>query len=564
MAVSSDRRTSTGWWIARSALLMALGLLVVTPLWAQESRRGDRVIHRYLDPGRWLESAQPEGSGTSAAPAGADRPAPAEGEPPGLWMSPGQDEWIWTAEGPIGPQGVEEPHGPLDLNTGGTDLDDRTDRVDALNYQASFDPSVVPFKRGVVQNKIRRHNDGRYTAWLEQGSFQRVHIGGGPRAGEDRFWGSFLVRIESGSRHSIPSVAPDQRVLTVETEPAVELILERDSGDNFYVSADHDGLLRINMEIMVRRDYFAAPLDNSVDWGAFGSPGANLDGEIRRAAGEVLNMIGISRASASPVEALEGLVEYYRDFEARPFPDGINGDRYIEISRQKIGVCRHRSLTFMITAEALGIATRYVYNEAHAFVEIYWPGQGWRRIDLGGAADAFNYQNQQGGRIYEGGWDDGLPRPPAYEEELARLGGEGDTEDESGEGAGEFSEGGLESRESLEGLPDDFDEAPWSMDEEQDLSEAPEIERQPGPQIQLLEADGEVFRGQPLRVRGRVEPAIPGDDIVLFLVPSGTNEGQSGVELGVATVDEEGLFEGEWTVPRDVGLGRWRLRGRVK
>ena len=40
----------------------------------------------------------------------------------------------------------------------------------------------------------------------------------------------------------------------------------------------------------------------------------------------------------------------------------------------------------MITANALGIPTRLVENEAHAFVEVWFPERSWQRIDLGGAA----------------------------------------------------------------------------------------------------------------------------------------------------------------------------------
>ena len=48
------------------------------------------------------------------------------------------------------------------------------------------------------------------------------------------------------------------------------------------------------------------------------------------------------------------------------------------------GVCRHRAYAFLVTAQSLGIPTRLVENEAHAWVEVH-DGTLWRRIDLGGA-----------------------------------------------------------------------------------------------------------------------------------------------------------------------------------
>src|SRR5690606_17097450 len=49
------------------------------------------------------------------------------------------------------------------------------------------------------------------------------------------------------------------------------------------------------------------------------------------------------------------------------------------------GVCRHRAYAFVVTAGALGLSSRLVQNEAHAWVEVF-DGDGFVRVDLGGAA----------------------------------------------------------------------------------------------------------------------------------------------------------------------------------
>ena len=66
-------------------------------------------------------------------------------------------------------------------------------------------------------------------------------------------------------------------------------------------------------------------------------------------------------------------------------------DVYQSICINGIGACRHRSFGFFVTALALGAPTRYISNEAHAFVEVYVPEDNetfstshWKRINLGG------------------------------------------------------------------------------------------------------------------------------------------------------------------------------------
>ncbi len=559
--------------MGRWKLVVAGGLMMTVAMSAvvvaQESRRGDRVLHRYLDRDLWLEL---RGSG-EAPPRAVRPPQRAPGEAPALEVSPGAEEWIWTSSGPVGPGTLEEPHGPLNPAGGETELDDLTDRVDSLDYQASFDPSVVPLKRGVAQNRVVRHEGGRYVSFLESRVNRPVAIGGDEQVGEELFWGSFLVRMEPGQRHSIPSVAPNQRVLVVNTEPLVDLEVEVDEADNFFVRGDHDGMVRINMRVAAPTTYFDGRFDDAVTWDDLPRGVAPLQRDVRRTAETVLSeVIGIDRDRHSPREALFRLVEYYRDFEGRPFPADVVGDRYVEITRQQVGVCRHRSLTFMVSALALGIPTRYVYNEAHAFVEVRWPGLGWRRIDLGGAADQFHYQNQQSSAIHEGGWHDDLPTPPAFQEELDRMEATGfDGLDQgSGDGPGEPAE----ARESSEvgdggegelgepgeqgepGEPGEFmGRAGLTTGDEQSM--AP-----PEPPVELLSADGEVLRGHPLRVRGRVEAGAV-QWVELFLVPVHAEGWAGALSLGIADVDSGGYFEGQWAVPSQVRLGRWRLRARA-
>lgn len=529
--------------IVGAAGLVAL-VVCISVAAGQESRRGDRVLHRYLDETRW----RADGGGVAAG-AGLAQPG-ASGQ--GLSVAPGSEEWIWTAQGPVGPQAIGEPHGPLSAGGGETALDDVTDRVESIHYQASFEPSVVPFKRGVVQNRVRQRPDGSYAAYLEPGRYEEVSLEGQLFGDEERFRGSFLVRLTPGERQGLPSVAPAQRIVSYSVEPDVELKIERDEGANYFISADYDGLMRVQLELAVSSGYFDGDPHDFSDWSGFEEPGYGLDQQSQAAAERIFVQLGISRQGLTPRQALMRLVEYYRDFEARPFP-GMEqgGDLFVELTTQQVGVCRHRSLAFMIAAQALGIRTNYVYNEAHAFVEVYWPGQGWRRIDLGGAADSFDYQNQGSGRIHQGGREDIFPRPPAFQEELALLEGEEQKKEEAQ--AQSVSDAVLEeASEVLEDEPQEVQQERLEMVEEQSAA----------PQVELLEADGEVLRGQQLRVRGRISGKSSGSVVELYLVPVGGGGGAPGVKLGEAVVDERGFFEGSWEVPGQVGLGRWKIEGR--
>lgn len=395
---------------------------------AQSDRRRSnsrRVLHEYFDPWNVQFSGQASARKDSED-AGEGSFGGAPGQPPGLSLQPATDEMILGNQGPVDAGNTATPWGPLDPGAGAPSrLDSETDRVDHLNYWANFEPSVVPYKRVVVQNQVRTI-DGEYSLHVDSGRFSGVTIqGGAARGDEEVFWGSFLLRARDGERHPIPSVAPEQRILSVQVAPMVGLRVERDEADNFYIVPASDGLLRVNMKIAAPRVYFSGVLSQAITWRDFSQlpqrRDTRLSKPIQRVAADVLKLNGASTRMA-PRDALYALIEYYRDFEARPFPDTLaKDDLYAAISEAQVGVCRHRSLAFVISARALGIPARYIYNEAHAFVEIYWPKMGWRRIDLGGAADQLDYAGRRGGGVHQAE-PDALPQPPNYISELERMG----------------------------------------------------------------------------------------------------------------------------------------------
>ena len=106
----------------------------------------------------------------------------------------------------------------------------------------------------------------------------------------------------------------------------------------------------------------------------------------------MLGTLGISQAQR-PREAVRALVDYFRTFApSEDAPRAASGSAlYSELALSKKGVCRHRAYAFVVTALALGVPSRLVRNEAHAWVEVS-DGLQWHRIDLGGAASHLEYE----------------------------------------------------------------------------------------------------------------------------------------------------------------------------
>jgi hypothetical protein len=537
---------------------------------AQESVRRGIVLHEYFEGG----ALQPRGDAQGALAPGEGR-----GMTPTLSLEPRPGEMIFSGDGPIGDVPIDAPHGPLDPRAGESRLDGETDRVDQLDYFENFDPSIIPYKRLIAQNRVRREPSGGYAMVLESRRQRPVLVEPREvRSDEDPFWGTFLLRVSPGELFAIPSVAADQSLLSLDAEPAVPIDVFRDDADNYYVRAAYDGLIRVNMRLAAPRYYFDGVLSDAVRWADFPQellPG--LEPKTAEVADSVLTELGVSRRE-SPRQALHGLVEHFRDFEGRPLAEAAaRGDLYRTIALEKTGVCRHRSLAFVVTAQALGIPARYVSNEAHAFVEVYWPGQGWRRIDLGGAAEEVRRRDGGQGRVHDGAAADPFPQPPAYLSELERIMGR----DERGTGANDAVEreptGELGQGSGEEALPDrepmnlparsDGDSGraglPGSAIDLDPLVESLEDGRLET-QVRILSAQREVMRGEPMTIRGDLRTAdgtwLTEREVKVFLVPAGAAAPTMERQIGQGRTDGQGRFEVIVTLDGSISIGRWALR----
>ncbi|HKE17996.1 MAG TPA: transglutaminase-like domain-containing protein [Kofleriaceae bacterium] len=473
--------------------------------------------------------------------------------------------------------------------------DDHTGGDDALRYIEVFNPSVVPFKRMSALDAVRPD----YTLVIGDASLTELPVTGAPTRGFDRFWGSMLVELQPGEDVPIPSVAPEMRVVSYEVQPRTQLAFSVDGAGNFYVRSDEAGASGVHRLVFLAEAdprYFAPVVPHGLRVADIPpGHGRPLPERVQRLGEQAYRRLGLRR-DMSTEDALARLVEYFRAFEPRELQNPT-GDIYWDLVTQQAGVCRHRSFAFMVTANALGIPTRFVSNEAHAWVEVWLPERGgaraggWMRVDLGGAAASLEVKNAAGKSMYRPRGEDPFPKPPEYAENYTRL--EGDI---SGLSAGQIAEaqtpraggprssaGGPDGAEPAAGAGDAAGRA-GAAGEGGESGEAGAAaagegdgagEPLPGPAEGLPAADPAALRGKrptSIRVTGASPTAFRGETItveglvadeegrglsdlhvVIYLAPA-RHAGEGAHVVGHAVSGADGRFRAELLVPFELEL----------
>ena len=426
-----------------------------------------------------------------------------------------------------------------------------------LHYIEVFNPSIVPFKRMSALDAIRED----YTLVTSSAALSDIAVGGEPTPGHDLFWGSVMVELRPGLDVPIPSVAPSMRVLSYETTPATSLIFSKDAADNFYLRTDETGAAgsyRVVFLSEAAPSYFApTPPRNMRVREIPQDMVPKVPEEVGRVAAGVLDEMRLHR-NMRVDEVLDKLVFYFRSFDAKSPPPNT-GNVYLDLVKSQAGVCRHRSFAFMITANTLGIPTRYVSNEAHAWVEVWVPGSDWMRIDLGGAASTLNVSNASDKSMYRPRGEDPFAKPASYEENYTRLEGDvmGLRKDQieerqtpysgsggAGEGNGSFfGEGDEDGDFSDEDLALDDDgpltgpgsDLPVEADEER-AGKIPTRAR-------VTSAAAEGYRGENVMISAAITGAdgtgLGGLRVDVFLAPAG-NDGNDAVLVGRGVSGDDG------------------------
>lgn len=306
----------------------------------------------------------------------------------------------------------------------------RPDRVTALpgavGYFEVFTPTITPYKRVTALDGVALAGTVPVLAVADVARSRIVVEGAGASAPDgrprDRFWGSVVLDFTDGNDVPLPSVSPESRILTLRTEPAnVALHLERDHADNFFAVLDAPSPtvreVRVIFLTDAPRTYFGfdegaalptAPSDALV------ADVPILPDAVEHDALTFAGELGLSRGD--PFDRVLGtLVDHFRAFEESEEPPADTGNIFLDLARGMRGVCRHRAYAFAIVAMALGIPTRFVNNEAHAWVEVHMPERrGWLRVDLGGSAQGLVSRSADRGPEYRPPVRDLLPQPEPY------------------------------------------------------------------------------------------------------------------------------------------------------
>ncbi len=454
--------------------------------------------------------------------------------------------------------------------------DNKTGPDSTLHYVSVFNPDVLPFKRMSSFDAV----GDDYTLRVGRTALFEVPVGGvTDQTKRDYFRGSVLIQLTPGKDIPLPSVAPDMRILSYETRPKVQLKFEKDGADNFYVRTDESaaaGSYRLIFDCDADAGYFAPQLPTGRRYTplmvqTLTPPELKpmMPDAIRANAEKTLDKLNVKSDLELGV-VFNKLVAYFRAFEAKTLPP-TSGDIYRDLCDAQAGVCRHRAFAFAITANAVGIPTRYVENEAHAFVEVWFPERGWQRIDLGGAALRMEVTGADDKTLHRPRAEDPFAKPDEYKQNYTQLQGDiagltkqqlddkkkpldqappsGAVGQGSGVGNGSGNGSGASPTPQDTILPD-VNLPAVAMDP-----------KKQNPKLEITLANPSAYRGGVIRIEGRASvdgKALADHPVDVYISPSGARGAQS-KGLGRATTSADGSFRQDFTIPSTISLAVYEV-----
>jgi hypothetical protein len=430
-------------------------------------------------------------------------------------------------------------------------VDRDTTRPDSVSYDEPFIPAVAPFKRLYAYDAV----DESFELTVFDKSLTRLEIGGKPGPADDQFYADLFVDIAPGLPVRIPSVAPGARALVARTDPDLPFVLQRDRADNWFMIADARRRVRLIMQLAAPRSSLGSEMADAT-WGELLQKLPPLPPAVRSAALDVAREIGISQRQ-SPRQVTAALVGYFRGFApSDATPKASRGAQlYSELALSRKGVCRHRAYAFAVTALGLGLPTRMVRNEAHAWVEVY-DGVRFHRIDLGGAAGRMELDPRTADHLYR-------PPPDAFSWPEGAESGQGMLSDTlEGSGRSVPHPGAAAAGASAARPPSPAPSASGAAADAHAPRLAPAGDDRPRATVVLKLASGSGQRGVAIPISANVEAA--GEPCTFSRVDVSLRDG-AGVEtwLGAFPTDANGNLEGRVTVPFDIDVGDYKVIART-
>jgi hypothetical protein len=230
----------------------------------------------------------------------------------------------------------------------------------------------------------------------------------------------------------------------------------------------------------------------------------------------------------------------------------------------------------MVTALALGLPTRMVVNEAHAWVELH-DGRLWRRVDLGGAGQTL-HDPLSNNVPYDPppdpfAWPQGATRGDDLADRArhARSGAPtsqppgASSSSPSASPAGSSSAAGASSS-----APNGADDPSGGANGASGFGQSGGAGRgKPGQPderaastVTMSLAGADAHRGAPLKVRGQVSAeGEPCGHVTVEIVLHSRQQGD--VAIGQLATDERGAYDGAIVLPSAVPLGDYDVQART-
>lgn len=313
------------------------------------------------------------------------------------------------------PASVQQPREAYGATVRELDRNTRSPTGARLDYREVFTPSVAPFKRLQAYDAVDEL--GRLT--VRDPSLRPVAVGGAsPYAREPlaRFTGDVQVAVRPDGPTPIPSVGPEEHLVTWTASPEAPIGFYRDSAGNLFVRGSEAATVRLTYVLEVPERAFVAPSIPAARTGAVYDAMALplVPPFLQRASEPVLHAMGLARGQGLDT-TLNTLTAWFRDFRDDTLTDPPGQSLYLDLALGHVGACRHRAYAFVLTLHALGVPARFVNNEAHAWAEVALPGQGWTRIDLGGWDVELQAERVGTEPPFVPSNPDPFPRPAGYE-----------------------------------------------------------------------------------------------------------------------------------------------------
>ena len=421
-----------------------------------------------------------------------------------------------------------------------------TRRPQTLPYTDPFTPSTAPFKRLAAFDAV---ND-RFELVVANAELRPMTVGSLAGPAEDRFYADVPLHVRPGRPILIPSVGPGAHVLHAQLADGSRELTYRlysNGAEEWYVQASETADARLVMELAIPRATFGSELADH-RWEDLPSirPVPEL---VAAAAQDVFAKLGLGR-QLTPRENVRRLVAHFRSFVDSDAPLAPSRDVYTDLALSMKGVCRHRAYAFTVTALALGIPTRMVINEAHAWVEVN-DGDMWHRIDLGGAgqmlADTSKTTTPYAPPPDPFQWPAGATRgedlASGHRTQSPGNGG-GTTPASSSSGGNGGSNNGGSSSSTTSGHDDHTTTSTFGSKDDQ----------RPPSQLTLVVEQRDALRGTAIHLQGTVRSdgdACPNVAVAVILRALNDRD----VRVGTLVTDEDGKYQGTVTLPTSVPLG---------